>query len=117
MVPMRAPWAWPLHEPRVGCPSPRPSPHSFVMGRGSYAFGETKRDLLPRPVRNPPSRRRYGAAGERGEGHLRKIDAHDREIVLETGLAGERPGVIEQPVQICGSIGQRPREQFDKFLE
>src|SRR5688572_17989685 len=24
--------------------------------------------FLPRPVRNPPSRKRYGAAGERGEG-------------------------------------------------
>src|SRR5688572_1861279 len=29
---------------------------------------EEKVGLLPRPVRNPPSRRRYGAAGERGEG-------------------------------------------------
>src|SRR5687768_13582198 len=63
----------------INAPLPVPSPHSFrlradatagqvVMGRGSHAFGETKRALLPRPVRNPPSRRRYGAAGERGEG-------------------------------------------------
>src|SRR5687768_14214941 len=60
-------------------PLPVPSPHSFRLradatadrsswGEGDMLFAEEKVGLLPRPVRNPPSRRRYGAAGERGEG-------------------------------------------------
>src|SRR5688572_31359913 len=48
--------------------SPYPLPIPSSWGEGAMLFTEEKVGLLPRPVRNPPSRRRYGVAGERGEG-------------------------------------------------
>src|SRR5688572_9031128 len=54
---------------QLGCPlSPYP-----LLARSSRGEGEDhvlfhRKAWLPRPMTNPPSRRGYGVAGERGEG-------------------------------------------------
>ncbi len=55
------PWILPMNRPSETPSTNRQAPEKHQ--------NPISKRLLPRPARNPPSRRRYGAAGERGEGH------------------------------------------------